>query len=58
MAKSPRFDFNVIKKHAQELRKNMTVSERLLWKELRGKKVSGYRFLRQHPILFKGNLTR
>jgi len=58
MAKSPRFDFNVIKKHAQELRKNMTESERLLWNELRGKKVSGYRFLRQHPILFKGNLTR
>jgi hypothetical protein len=49
MSKSRRFDFYVIKKHAQELRKNMTESEKLLWNELRGKKVSGYRFLRQHP---------
>ena len=36
----------------------MTESEKLLWKELRGKRISGLRFLRQHPILYKGNLTR
>ena len=58
MSKQKRFDFNVIRKHARELRNNMTDAEKLLWKELRGKKVSGYRFLRQHPILNKGNLIR
>jgi very-short-patch-repair endonuclease len=36
----------------------MTGAKKLLWKELKGKKLSGYRFLRQHPILYKGNLTR
>ncbi|MCX6300990.1 MAG: DUF559 domain-containing protein [Bacteroidia bacterium] len=25
---------------------------------MRGKKLSGFRFLRQHPILYKGNLIR
>jgi leucyl-tRNA synthetase len=53
-----KFDFRVIKKHAQELRTNLTDSEKILWKELRGRKLSGYKFLRQHPILYKGNLVR
>ena len=52
------FDFKEIKLHAQELRNNQTESEKLLWKELRGRKLSGYKFLRQHPLLFKGNLIR
>jgi leucyl-tRNA synthetase len=34
----------------------MTESEKLLWKELRGRRLSGYKFLRQHPILYSGNL--
>ena len=58
MSKFQKFDFKVIKKQAQELRNNMTESEKLLWRKLRGRKLSGYRFLRQHPILYKGNLTR
>ena len=53
-----KFNFRVIKKHAQELRTNLTDSEKILWKELRGRKLSGYKFLRQHPILYKGNLVR
>jgi very-short-patch-repair endonuclease len=53
-----KFDFRVINKHAQELRTNLTDSEKILWKELRGRKLSGYKFLRQHPILYKGNLVR
>ena len=53
-----KFDFRVIKKHAQELRTNLTDSEKILWKELRGRKLSGCKFLRQHPILYKGNLVR
>jgi leucyl-tRNA synthetase len=58
MSENKKFDFKKIRKHAQDLRHNMTESERLLWKELRGRKLSGYKFLRQHPILYSGNLIR
>ena len=58
MSDKKRFDFKKIRKHAQDLRHNMTESEKLLWKELRGRKLSGYKFLRQHPILYSGNLIR
>ncbi len=58
MSKYKKFDFSRIKKSARELRNNMTKSEKLLWHELKGKKLEGYRFLRQHPVLYKGNLTR
>jgi leucyl-tRNA synthetase len=58
MSDNKRFDFRKIRKHAQDLRLNMTDSEKLLWKELRGRKLSGYKFLRQHPILYRGNLIR
>jgi len=40
------------KKRARELRKRMTKAEALLWKQLRDKKVSGFKFRRQHPIEF------
>jgi very-short-patch-repair endonuclease len=58
MSEPGKFDFKKIKKHAQELRNNMTESEKILWQELKGKKLSGYRFLKQHPILYKGDLIR
>ena len=58
MSDKKRFDFRKIKKHAQDLRRNITDSEKLLWKELRGRKLAGYKFLRQHPILYGGNLIR
>lgn len=35
---------------AKMLRKNMTVSEQVLWRELKGKKLLGLRFRPQHPI--------
>jgi very-short-patch-repair endonuclease len=35
---------------ARELRKNMTMSEILLWQELKGKQLLGYDFDRQIPI--------
>jgi very-short-patch-repair endonuclease len=38
---------------ARELRHNMTPAESRLWKILRKKKFSGYRFLRQHPIFYR-----
>jgi leucyl-tRNA synthetase len=53
-----KFDFRKIKSHVKELRKSMTESEKILWKELRGRRLSGYKFLRQYPILYKGNLIR
>lgn len=53
-----KFDFKRIKNHAQNLRHNMTDSEKLLWNELRSRKLSGFKFLRQHPILYSGNLKR
>jgi very-short-patch-repair endonuclease len=53
MSKSKYIDFKVIKKHARELRNNMTDSEKLLWSHLKNRKLSGYKFLRQHPIVYK-----
>ena len=39
-----------LKKLAGQLRKNMTLSEVLLWNELKQKKMLGYDFDRQRPI--------
>jgi very-short-patch-repair endonuclease len=58
MKEYKKFDLNKIKIHARELRKEMTDPEKILWNELRGRKIEGYKFLRQHPILYKGNLIR
>ena len=55
MGNSRHFDFKVVKKHARELRGIMTSSEKLLWIELRNRKLSGYKFLRQHPIIYKSD---
>jgi very-short-patch-repair endonuclease len=35
----------------RELRKNPTPSEKKLWKYVRNRKLSGYKFLRQKPIV-------
>jgi len=40
-----------LKELAKRLRKNMTLSEVLLWNELKNKKMSGMDFDRQRPIL-------
>jgi very-short-patch-repair endonuclease len=39
-----------LKELARELRRNMTLSEVLLWNELKQKKILGYDFDRQRPI--------
>jgi very-short-patch-repair endonuclease len=39
-----------LKQRARELRKNSTLSEVLLWEELKNHKMHGYKFLRQKPI--------
>ena len=52
MVRSNRLDFEIVKKRARELRSNATPLEALLWKELRNRKLCGYKFLRQHPIVY------
>ena len=39
-----------LKNFARKLRNNMTLSEKLLWNELKGNKISGFDFDRQRPI--------
>ena len=39
-----------LKPLARKLRNNSTLSEILLWEELKNRKMLGYRFLRQKPI--------
>ena len=39
-----------LKSHAKELRKKGVLSEVLLWNQLKGRKMSGYQFVRQKPI--------
>jgi len=36
---------------ARELRKTQTPEEKIMWDKLRGRRLSGYKFLRQHPII-------
>jgi very-short-patch-repair endonuclease len=55
MVKGKYLGFKAIKKHARELRNDSTDSEKLLWEELRNRKLSGYKFLRQHPIVYKAD---
>jgi len=38
---------------ARNLRKNQTSSEEFLWKILRRNNLSGYKFLRQHPVYYR-----
>ena len=38
---------------ARELRRQMTWEEILLWQELRGRRFKGYKFRRQHPIVYQ-----
>ena len=35
--------------HARGLRRNQTDAERALWQHLRGKRLQGFKFRRQHP---------
>ncbi len=37
---------------ARSLRKDLTQPEKILWKELRNRKLYGLNFLRQHPLFY------
>jgi very-short-patch-repair endonuclease len=41
----------------KEMRKMQTPEEEILWQELRRKSVNGFKFLRQHPIIY-GNYDK
>jgi len=44
--------YSEVKDRARKLRNFQTESEKMLWKELKDRKLDGYKFLRQHPILY------
>ena len=43
-------EYENITKRVRGLRNGMTPSERLVWETLRGRRLCGYKFRRQHPI--------
>jgi len=43
---------------ARELRKKQTPEEKLLWEELRNRRLNGLKFLRQHPIIYENDPTK
>jgi very-short-patch-repair endonuclease len=46
-------DFKGISLLGRYLRKNQTPAEKILWKLLRKRQVSGFKFLRQHPVFYR-----
>ncbi len=40
----------MVNRNARQLRINMTDAERRLWSALRGRRLEGYKFRRQHPL--------
>ena len=38
------------RRHIKSLRQNLTDAEHKLWQELRGRRLRGFKFRRQHPI--------
>jgi len=45
-----------IKEIVKKLRNNPTQEEKMLWEELKNKKLAGEKFLRQHPIFYDRNM--
>ncbi len=41
---------NSLKQRSRQLRNNSTLSEVLMWNQLKGKTVRGYQFMRQKPV--------
>ncbi|MDZ7718807.1 MAG: endonuclease domain-containing protein [Balneolaceae bacterium] len=40
---------------AREFRKNPTESEKILWEQLRKRRLDGHRFVRQKPLIYEQN---
>jgi len=43
------------RKLARNLRNNPTEAEKLLWQKLRKRQFMEYKFLRQHPVIYRNN---
>ena len=43
---------------ARELRRQPTEAEKLLWEQIRKRKLSGYRFIRQKPFFYENNRSQ
>jgi len=43
---------------ARELRKHQTDSEKILWEELRKRRLNGYRFVRHKPFIYEQNQNK
>jgi very-short-patch-repair endonuclease len=43
---------------ARELRKHSTTAEKLLWEEVRNRKLNGVKFYRQHPLIYEEDRGR
>jgi very-short-patch-repair endonuclease len=50
--------YKTIKKLTRELRNNQTEAEAMLWQKLRNRKLDGYKFLRQYPIVHGGFMNK
>ena len=48
------YDLNnpALKDRRRELRKNQTPAEKIIWEHVRGRRLGGYRFLRQYSVGF------
>lgn len=44
-----------IKEKVRQLRKEQTIPEQVLWEKLRNRKLDGFKFLRQYPIIYENN---
>ncbi|HKJ45558.1 MAG TPA: endonuclease domain-containing protein [Balneolales bacterium] len=47
-----------IRNLARDLRKNPTLEEIVIWDLLRKRRMNGYKFLRQYPIVYKQEQTK
>ena len=45
--------YNGITSLARDLRKNQTTEEKILWEEIKERRIGGYKFLRQHPVFYR-----
>ncbi len=41
---------SLVQQRARELRQEMTPAEKILWEQLRNRKLDGFKFRRQHPL--------
>jgi very-short-patch-repair endonuclease len=45
-------NYHEVRQISRKLRKGQTLSEKLLWKRIRNRQLDGFKFLRQHHIVY------